>query len=182
MWPEVKKTSKKIYFEDSTCSKLRIISNIDLKNLSLLQAVKYQNKLRNKEVLKQISVGTDIEQVKRFKLDRKASLLGKFFTERELNYCFSKKWPALHLAGRYAGKEALIKAVNDLQGKNYRFSDIEIINDSQGIPRVFTRSKELKDILMKISLSHSKDYAIAFAIAIEKEKKLKMGKRNNAYT
>jgi len=112
------------------------------------------------------SIGVDIEPILRFRnLDRRESknFLNKIFTEKELNYCFSKKASAQHLAGRFVAKEAIVKAINSLSKKVPALNKIEILNNMDGIPIV-----NLKGYKVKISLSHCNDKAIAFAI-VEKD-------------
>lgn len=114
-----------------------------------------------------IFIGVDIESVSRFKgLDRKKdkNFLDKIFTEKEMDYCFSKKEPSQYLSVRFAAKEAIIKAINSLKGKASILDKIEIGNDMNGIPLV-----NLKGYNIKISLSHCEDKAIAFVI-VEKLK------------
>lgn len=111
--------------------------------------------------MKTLSIGVDIAETRRFrKLPYKSngSFYGKIFTSAEMEYCLSKSDPYPSLAARFAGKEAVIKA-GGLRLANA--GDIEISNDKNGRPRVKIK-KRRANIL--ISLSHTKDYAIAFAI------------------
>ena len=116
-----------------------------------------------------MGVGTDIESVNRFKdivIRDNDKFLNKIFTGDELNYCFSKDEPSPHLAARFAGKEAVIKALYSIDIKDVFYKDIEILNSETGVP-----CASLKDtydnIHIKISLSHSKEWAIAFVMAME---------------
>ena|SRR3989338_1702509 len=117
---------------------------------------------------KHLGVGTDIEDISRFRnLDRKSNsdFLDKIFTKKELDYSFSKANPHQHLAARYAGKEAVVKALGSLGKQGIDYKDIEILNDGKGIPKVnFNHDAQLN---IRISLSHSNDRALAFAIIIE---------------
>jgi holo-[acyl-carrier protein] synthase len=124
-----------------------------------------------------IFVGVDIESILRFKdLDRNRSerFLSKIFTKNEIDYCFSKRYPAQHLAARFAGKEALIKAIKSTKIKtvNLQLNNVEITNNVNGSPSVSINNYKLinkNNILnmkFKISLSHSEDMAIAFALLI----------------
>jgi len=118
-----------------------------------------------------IGIGTDIEDIERFRLTNKdhKTLLAKIFTEKELEYCFSKKPAAPHLAARYTGKEAIIKALNSISiGKNLQFNEIEIYNNEIGVPIV--NINKFKNLEIYLSLSHCKDKAIAFVIIVEKVK------------
>ena len=67
-----------------------------------------------KDFSKNINIGVDIEDVKRFQklnLVSDKTFLGKIFTKNELVYCFSKKNKAEHLAGRFSAKESILKAL-----------------------------------------------------------------------
>lgn len=107
-----------------------------------------------------LSIGADIEEISRFnKLDKK--ILNKIFTEKELEYCFNKKNYSQHLAARFAGKEAVIKALSSFKEK-INLNDIEILNNRGKIPTVKLKNAKKYDI--KISLSHNKNNAIAFVL------------------
>ena len=112
------------------------------------------------------SIGVDIEKISRFRyLTRKknAKFLDKIFTKKELDYCFSKKPPAQHLAVRFAAKEAIVKAISSLNKRIFPFDEIEIIGNTSGIP-----AADLKGYNIKISLSHCEGMAIAFTVIEEK--------------
>ncbi len=80
----------------------------------------------------------------------------RIFTENELDYSLGKQSYAETLAGKFAAKEAVIKAI----GKFVAFSKIEILNKSNGIAYVAGRN----DLL--VSISHEKGYAVAAAIKV----------------
>ena len=112
-------------------------------------------------------IGVDIENISRFQgltIEKDASFLNKLFTEKELDYCFSSGNPAQHLAVRYAGKEAIIKALSTLDRANLSYKEIEIVNNDRGIPGAYIRKKGITNLKILISLSHSEDTAIAFTI------------------
>jgi holo-[acyl-carrier protein] synthase len=105
-----------------------------------------------------MQIGIDIEEIKRFenKLEDK-TFLNRVFSEKELEYCFSKNFPAQHLCARFCAKEALIKALSD---KSLSLNKIEILNDETGKPYIKMNEKYLdKEII--VSLSHCKNYACA---------------------
>ncbi len=121
--------------------------------------------------MKNFSIGTDIVDIKRFnKLDmvKNSLFLKRIFTQGELNYCFAKKKAAPYLAVRFAGKEAVIKALSSFTKQVINYKDVEIVKDSIGIPMVQVNNQKFKNIQIKISLSHSYDKAIAFVLAIKK--------------
>jgi len=115
-------------------------------------------------------IGVDIEDISRFeKLNplNDDQFLKKIFTETEIKYCLSKHNKAQHFAARFGGKEAVIKALSDMGIQNINYNSIEIINDQNGVPKVTIKNAGISNIRINISLSHSKDMAIAFAIAQE---------------
>lgn len=118
------------------------------------------------------SIGVDLEPIIRFKdLDRKKSghFLTKVFTEKEIEYCYSKKEPAQHLAARFTAKEAVIKAFAGFGLNKIPLNNIEIVKNREGLPFVHITKEGYKNKYdVKISLSHCEDKAIAFAIVVLK--------------
>lgn len=115
-------------------------------------------------------IGVDIESIDRFAgLERTqdSSFLNKIFTLKELEYCYSKKIPAPHLAARFAGKEAIIKALCNMDRPKSNYRDIEIVNEKSGVPEVRIEKPGFHDLQIKLSLSHCNDKAIAFAVVTE---------------
>lgn len=113
-----------------------------------------------------VSIGVDMELISRFKaLNRKKNgkFLNKIFTKKEMDYCFLKPAPAQHLAVRFAAKEAIVKAISSLGNKILSLNKIEIIKKANGAPTVKLKGRDVK-----ISLSHCKGQAIAFAIVEKK--------------
>ena len=92
------------------------------------------------------------------------SFLRRVYTEPELRLYHKK--PS-SLAARFAGKEAVIKALG-IQPKGIGWKEIEILSDPNGKPLVHLYGKaqnqanDLGLTKLAISLSHSKEYAIAF--------------------
>ena len=119
-----------------------------------------------------IKVGTDIIEVARIKdsiekLGEK--FLNRVFTAKEVEYCESKKATKYeHYAARFAGKEAVFKAISPILKNKFsiNWTDVEILNDKQGRPYVTFYKEELKNINVDLSLSHIKDYAVATAVAV----------------
>lgn len=121
----------------------------------------------------ELGIGVDIENVSRFSevKTRSDRFLKTFMTEEEIDYCYSKESPRPHIAARFAGKEAVIKALNGLSMRDVTFRDIEITNDENGVPHVSFKTRRMLNIRVEISLSHSGDYAVAFAIAARGDKR-----------
>lgn len=115
-----------------------------------------------------IYIGTDIEEIDRFKgktPEKDKHFFNHIFTEKELEYCFSKGIPSQHLCVRFCAKEATIKALYSLNISNVYLKDIEVLNKENGVPYIVI--EKLPNIEVKISLSHSKKYAVATAIIIK---------------
>lgn len=112
-----------------------------------------------------MEIGIDCIEISR--IDREVlsntAFLERIFTPDEIRYCSSKAKPSQHFAVRFAGKEALIKALSHY---NIRvpLNQIEILNDTKGIPFARILDKNCTDFEIKISLSHSGEMAIAFVI------------------
>ena len=110
--------------------------------------------------------GVDIVDVTRIKKcieNYKEKFLDRIFSKDEQSYCFSKSNPYIHFSGKFAAKEAVIKSVlSSGKIKKINFSNISILNDNIGAPKVKIRNLPEADI--KISISHTERQAIAFAI------------------
>ena len=115
-------------------------------------------------------IGTDIVEVDRInKLILKYGQLfkNKVFTTLEQNYCDSRSTPSIHYAGRFAAKESIIKAVKSSGYKNpIPFKDIEILPSDSGAPLVSLHL--ILECECKVSISHTKSHASAFALYIQK--------------
>ncbi len=121
----------------------------------------------------ELLVGTDIIEIDRIKVaiekSRRNSFLEKVFTANEIKYCEGRKASKYEsYAARFAGKEAVSKAFGTGIGAKAAFNEIEILNDNLGKPYVVLHgaAKEyftsIASSEVSISLSHCKDYAIAY--------------------
>jgi holo-[acyl-carrier protein] synthase len=89
------------------------------------------------------------------------------FQERKiikLNKNFSQR-----LAGRFAVKEAIFKAISSVENINCNWQDINVLNNKKGVPQVFFEGNlkkfiEKRNFQFIISLSHTKRYAVATAL------------------
>ena len=117
-----------------------------------------------------LSIGVDIVSINRFSEKAKLNpkFLSKWFSPSELDYCFSKKNAPLHLSGRFAAKEAVIKALNQNNGSVIRMHEVEIIGDGKSSPVVKLNSEKFEDLEILVSISHNSENAIAFSIVNER--------------
>ena len=114
-------------------------------------------------------VGTDIIEVARIEklIEQKGDkFLNRIYTQNEIDYCESKgpnKYQ--HYAGRFAAKEAIIKAIKS-SGINIPidFSSIAVLNKSDGAP--YVELDKTYNCSMKISISHTDTHAISFALLV----------------
>ena len=115
------------------------------------------------------TIGVDIQEIS--SLEDYPYMENKEFYERvflqsERDYCLSKAFPAQHFAARFAGKEAIIKAISPFATLSYEH--IEIRNDDNMRPYVILGPPLNEAHAIKISLSHSDTQAIAFAVVERK--------------
>lgn len=111
-------------------------------------------------------IGSDIEEVKRFRklpYGSNPAFYKKIFTEQEIKYCLAKSDSHQHFAGKFAAKEAVSKALNQ---SVYKAKSIEILNDQDGAPTVKVKSPKSK-VKIIVSISHTKDYAIAVVLSVD---------------
>lgn len=116
---------------------------------------------------KLLFTGIDIVDISRFNDFhlQKQTFLNLCFTDAEQKYCLAKQNPAQHFAARFAGKEAVIKALSGL-GLYLERNKIEILNNENERPYLVfhTDNADIINLKTDISLSHSDTSAIAFAI------------------
>ena len=116
-------------------------------------------------------IGTDIAEVKRFeKWVQNPQMLERFFNEKEFSTAKSDSAKCQHYAVRFAAKEAFSKALGTgITG--FSLKDVYITNNSEGKPLLNIEGEALS--LMKerlgecnafVSLSHEKEYAVAFVV------------------
>ncbi|GAB6179636.1 holo-[acyl-carrier-protein] synthase [Desulfotomaculum defluvii] len=120
-------------------------------------------------------IGTDIIEIERIELAVSRSgqqFLDRVFTPAEQEHCQGK----IHsLAGRFAAKEAILKALGTGL-REMRWTNIEILPNYLGKPEVkfsgpaleIAEKKGIHRVL--VSISHDRGRAVAFAVAVGKEK------------
>lgn len=117
-------------------------------------------------------IGNDIVEIERIRqsIERHGShFLDRLFTAREQDYCYKFKDSVPHFAGRFAGKEAIAKALGTGFGAELSWHDIEILADAQGKPTVHLSEKarhRFHDPRLLVSISHSSAYATSVAIMV----------------
>jgi holo-[acyl-carrier protein] synthase len=126
-----------------------------------------------------LGIGTDIVECPRIgrMIEQHGELfLRRVYTEREIRYCQARKHAIEHFAGRWAAKEAILKAIGTGWARGICWTDLEVRNGSGGKPEVLVRGaakdaaieRGIGDIL--VSISHCRTYATAHAIALRRER------------
>lgn len=115
--------------------------------------------------------GVDVVELTRFRRVMQrggGAFLRRVFTSAEVAYAQARpRTKLLHLAGRFAAKEAVLKAVSQLEPtRMLAMNQIEIRNDRLGRPRIVLHDGRPQRIAIHISLSHVDTVAVASAIAI----------------
>lgn len=122
-----------------------------------------------------LGIGTDIIECPRIgkMIQQHGELfLRRVYTEREIRYCQARKHAIEHFAGRWAAKEAILKAIGTGWSRGVAWTDLEIRNSEGRQPQVLVcggakeaaRLRGIGDIL--ISISHCRTYATAYALAV----------------
>ena len=119
-----------------------------------------------------VGLGVDLCEIGRIEraIARHPTFRDRFFTPEEIAYCDSKARPAESYAGRFAAREATIKALGGYRGR--RWLDISVTRDQSGAPaiRLDGNAKRRADALgisaVLITFSHERSNAVAFAIAV----------------
>lgn len=118
-------------------------------------------------------IGTDLielDRVARLYSAYGARLLQRLFTKEEQSYIAAWLDPVPRIAGRFAAKEAVMKALGTGWSDGVRWRDIEIARRPSGQPEVvlYGRSREIFEALgagrAHCTITHSRDYAMAVVV------------------
>jgi holo-[acyl-carrier protein] synthase len=120
-----------------------------------------------------VGLGVDLIEIERVKQAHEKHgqrFIERLFTPAEAKYCLKKKDPYPSLAGRFAAKEAVIKAFSRGFGGRWKWTHIEVVRELSGKPTLkFTGILEKLRVRRKISnihltIAHSKRDATATVI------------------
>ncbi len=109
-------------------------------------------------------IGIDIIDVKRIRDAHQKwgeRFLERIFTKREIELSRKNSDFYQSLSGRFAAKEACIKAFGE---RIFQFREMEILNDEKGRPYINLHRKIHFEIRINLSISHEKDYAVAMVV------------------
>ena len=120
-----------------------------------------------------IRVGTDLIEIGRIRrsLERYAGFRDRCFTEAEQAYCESRANPAESYAGRFAGKEAVGKALGFGVARAFAWKEIEIDGRPKPSVRLSGRVAAVAERngvrAIDLSMTHSRELAQAVAVAVD---------------
>ncbi|EGS9998825.1 holo-ACP synthase [Clostridium perfringens] len=122
-----------------------------------------------------IGIGVDIIEIERVRqaIQNNKKFLSKLFTERELDYFISRNMNSEVIAGNFAAKEAVSKALGTgIRG--FSFKDIEILRNELGKPEVILHNGanlignklvgNNNSLRVHLSISHNNSSAIAYSV------------------
>lgn len=118
-----------------------------------------------------LGVGVDIVEIRRISevMSKHPNFIDKMFSKNEMVYLKSRNLRPEFVAGRFAAKEAVSKALGT-GFSGFEFKDIEVDRTAAGKPIVVLKGKakliaqKYGDYKIHISISHGEDSAIAYAI------------------
>jgi holo-[acyl-carrier protein] synthase len=125
-----------------------------------------------------VGIGTDIVECLRIAqmIERHGELfLTRVFTPHEIEYCGSRKAATQHYAGRWAAKEAVLKALGTGWSRGISWQDMEIRNHAGGKPSVRLAGgareacEQLSIRQILVSISHCRSHATALAVAVDED-------------
>ncbi len=115
-------------------------------------------------------VGVDLIEIERVRrtLARYEGFRDRCFTGAEQAYCDSRPNPAQHYAARFAGKEAVGKALGFGVAVNFAWREVEIVGRPKPSVRLFgrlaARAERMGAGQIELSMTHSKELAAAVAV------------------
>jgi holo-[acyl-carrier protein] synthase len=124
-----------------------------------------------------IGTGVDLAEVDRIRAALEDPRIGRrfrdrVFTEKEIAYCEKKRRGKYEsYAGRFAAKEAVMKALGRGWGAKVRWLDIEVVRARSGKPDILLHDKtaelaaELGIRRWALSITHTKEHGLAYIIA-----------------
>ena len=118
-------------------------------------------------------VGVDLIEIERVRrtLARYAGFRARCFTEAEQGYCDSRPNPAQHYAARFAGKEAVGKALGFGVAVHFAWREIEIAGRPKPGVRLSGKTRAWAERTaagpIDLSMTHSKELAAAIAVVAD---------------
>lgn len=115
-------------------------------------------------------IGTDILEINRIKKSIESNhFIKRVFSEEEIEMFEQKNYSPQTIAANFCGKEAVSKSMG-IGISGFSLKDISILRDEKGKPYIKLSGRALliaknNKLIFNISLSHTKEYAVAFVTA-----------------
>jgi holo-[acyl-carrier protein] synthase len=99
----------------------------------------------------------------------------RIFTEGEIAYCSQRRDPAVHYAGRFAAKEAAMKALGTGHTQNVLWRDVEVVRRG-GPPRLLfhggaaRRFQALGATASLLTITHAETLALAEVLLLASDR------------
>lgn len=138
-----------------------LLENCGLEAKEKADSVQIERNSTIRKENRKFSIGIDIEKTDKMPETqdyREDVFYNQNFSQNEISYCLTQPDPLQSFTGRFAAKEAIVKADNSYKG--IAFSQIEIATDANGIPYFMN---------FIISISHTDNLAIAVAMKIPQD-------------
>ncbi len=120
-----------------------------------------------------IGIGLDIVSIKRIEeaIEKWGNRFKeRIFTEKEIRYCESKRYPAPHFAVRFSAKEAFYKALGNYQKSGIRWREIEVIRGPEGRPAIQLHGlmkgslERVKNLRILLTMTHDNGIAASLVV------------------
>ena len=119
-----------------------------------------------------VGLGVDIVEIDRVRkaLENQPNMVERVFTPGEAEYCAARQNQYQHFAGRFAAKEAALKALGTGWAHGIRWRDVEVSSEPSGRPRIHFHGKAeaaLESLGVGsalLSITHARTYAVAVVI------------------
>lgn len=133
-------------------------------------------------------IGVDMLEISRMErvMRRRPSFLRRVFTDDERAYCERCARPAEHYAARFAAREAVLKALGCGFAEGVGLHDVSVATDAAGRPRAVLSGRAAKIAAgqgvreIALSISYTRDVAVANAVAVTDEVRPQPDARANA--
>lgn len=133
-------------------------------------------------------IGVDMLEIARMQqaIDRRPHFIRRMFTDVERAYCERTARPAEHYAARFAAREAVLKALGTGFSSGIDFQDISVERDQLGRPQARLAGKAAQIAAeqgvqeIALSISYTRDVAVANAVAVTNAVKPKVDQKEDA--
>ena len=130
-------------------------------------------------------IGVDMLEIARMQqaIERRPHFIRRMFTDAERAYCERTARPAEHYAARFAAREAVLKALGTGFSSGIGFQDVSVERDQLGRPQArlaaqIAAEQGVQEIAL--SISYTRDIAVANAVAVTNAVKPKVDQKEDA--